>query len=263
MENQILLLFSLFSLIFFNSANSVCVPRNLSDLDVFDNTPSTSSSPKSNPLPSQPSQNSFPSSPQPSPAAADPSHTSEQSGFIAGAVKDSINGILGAVGSAVGGMAAGASPRPEVQKICEKTDYPLLCTSALNPVFNGNTDPLNVIELLIKSASQQTKSAQGTVSQKASTPGLDQKTAAAYADCKDIYDEALDNLQEALDAIASKDIPTIQTMLSAAISDFSSCDDGFTGQPDPNAKGVSPMAATGENLMNMVDNILAIANAIP
>lgn len=117
--------------------------------------------------------------------------------------------------------------------------------------------------MLIKAGTEQTKQAIATAAKMANESKSDPRTLSRLDDCKEIYDDALDNLQEAMDAIPLKDVGTIATMVSAAISDYGTCDDGFTGQPNPIPEGVSPLAKINENLMNIAGIILALVDLLP
>lgn len=77
----------------------------------------------------------------------------------------------------------------------------------------------------------------------------------AIMDCKDMYSDALDGLQSAMDAIPNKDVGTINSMLSGVISDAVACDDGFEGQK-------SPFGDYNDKLRKMGSNCLAIASLI-
>lgn len=152
---------------------------------------------------------------------------------------------------------------PRIKSLCDKTDHPALCLATIGPFFSGKSDVISVIEMLIKASTEQTKQAIATAEKMATDSKSDPRAVSRFNDCKEIYDDALDNLQEAIDALAEKDVGTISTMISAAISDYGTCDDGFTGQPNPIPEGVSPMAKINENLMDIARIILALANMIP
>ncbi|XVF38850.1 hypothetical protein REPUB_Repub20aG0137600 [Reevesia pubescens] len=247
-HNKIMLVFLLFCIILFNPAQAICVPRNQSDPRLssphfsspkLQPSPSHSSTPISKPPPTPPAPRtaSVPATPpksQPPPSPPAP-------------------------------ITASASVSdPRIKALCGKTDEPALCLATISPVFNGKTDIPSVAEMLINAATDQTKQAIATATKMATDPKYsDPKTVSGFNDCKEIYDDALDNMQEALDAIADNDVGTVATMLSAAISDYGTCDDGFTGQPDPNPQGVSPMAKINENLINITGVILAITNMMP
>ncbi|XVE65519.1 hypothetical protein DITRI_Ditri08aG0006200 [Diplodiscus trichospermus] len=297
-NNKLLLVFLFWCIIFFNSARAICVPRNQSDPDLhsFHSSPPKSHPPPS-PLHSSSTSASVPpkrpqethdSSPAPSTAKSKASTTQSSQ------PKASSNGGAGAKtpkppqktpdsspapstakpkapttqssqpkASSNGGAGAKTVSDPRIKSLCDKTDQPALCLSSIAPYFNGKTDVPSLIEMLIEAATDQTKQAIATAAKMAKDPKSSPKMVSRFDDCKEIYDDALDNLQEATDAIPLKDVGTISTMVSAAISDYGTCDDGFTGQPNPIPEGVSPMAKINENLMNIAGIILALTNMIP
>lgn len=163
----------------------------------------------------------------------------------------------------VGGVGLKIVSDPRIKSVCDKTDQPGLCLSVISPVFNGKTDIPSVVGMLIKAATDQTKQAIATAKKKATDPKSNAKTKSRLKDCEEIYDDALDNFKEAIEALPVHDMGTVDTMLSAAISDYGTCDDGFTGQPNPIPDGVSPMAKINENLMNIVGVILGVTKLIP
>ena len=59
----------------------------------------------------------------------------------------------------------------------------------------------------------------------ATSAAITPQVASIMGDCKDSYNDALDNYMSAMDA---RDVGTVNSMLSAAITDFSDCDDGLT-----------------------------------
>ncbi|TYI92462.1 hypothetical protein E1A91_D02G072700v1 [Gossypium mustelinum] len=120
---------------------------------------------------------------------------------------------------------------PQIKSLCAKTEYPDLCLTTIAPFFNGKTDIASV-------------------------------TISGLKGCYEMYDDALDNMQNAMDAIPVHDIGTIETMVSAAITDYGTCDDGFTRQPNPVPDGVSPMVDINENLQNIGSIILAITDLL-
>ncbi|KAB2040222.1 hypothetical protein ES319_D02G068000v1 [Gossypium barbadense] len=153
---------------------------------------------------------------------------------------------------------------PQIKSLCAKTEYPDLCLTTIAPFFNGKTDIASVVEMLIKAGTEQTKQANATATKMAADPKYadDPKTISGLKGCYEMYDDALDNMQNAMDAIPVHDIGTIETMVSAAITDYGTCDDGFTRQPNPVPDGVSPMVDINENLQNIGSIILAITDLL-
>ncbi|KAH7513468.1 hypothetical protein FEM48_Zijuj12G0203100 [Ziziphus jujuba var. spinosa] len=144
---------------------------------------------------------------------------------------------------------------PAVKKICDSTDYPTLCLASLTPfLIVGKTDPVSILELAIKASTQQAKLALEAATKLASAPNLPPRKASGLSDCQYMFNDALDNLESAMDAIPSKDYGTVNSMLSAVITDSETCEDGFTGQ--------SPLAEFDDKLRMMGSNCLAISSLI-
>lgn len=112
-----------------------------------------------------------------------------------------------------------------------------------------------MLEMVINACSMHAKLALAAVSKLSMGQNNARRTAMAVIDCKDMYSDALDGLQSALDAIPNKDVGTINSMLSGVISDAVTCDDGFEGQK-------SPFGDYNDKLRKMGSNCLAIASLI-
>ncbi|XVF62458.1 hypothetical protein PTKIN_Ptkin09bG0009400 [Pterospermum kingtungense] len=272
-NNKTLLIFLSWCIILFNPVQAICVPRNQSDSEA---PPSHPSSPKLQPPPSPASTTPIsqppPSPPQPTPVSAPvpPTPSSQESPDSSPKpelpkLQITLPEASVSVGVGVGGIGVGLKTitDPQIKALCDKTNYVPLCLSSITPFFNGKTDLISVIGMLIKASTEQTKQAIATATAMANEAKSDARKLSNFEDCKEVYDDALDNLQEAVDAIPVHDIGTLLTMVSAAVSDYGTCDDGFTGQPNPIPDGVSPMADINEHLMNMAGNILALARLIP
>jgi len=150
-----------------------------------------------------------------------------------------------------------ASMDPAIKKICDSTDHPALCLSTLAPFLSGKTDPISVLEMAIKACTQHVNDAIATASvltnvHKASTYS---GYIPIFKDCTEMYNDALDNLQSAMDAIPARDIGTINIMLSAALSDFVTCEDEFSGE-------TSELSPYDDKGTKMASNCLAIASLI-
>ncbi|KAJ9154597.1 hypothetical protein P3X46_027917 [Hevea brasiliensis] len=143
---------------------------------------------------------------------------------------------------------------PNLKKICDQTDYASLCLSSITPYFNGKTDTVSVLQMAINATVQQTKLAISAAEKLATASNTPDETASTLSDCKQNYEDALDDLQSAQDAIPENDIGTINTMLSAAITEYGTCNDEFSG---PN-----PMANYGDKLTKMNSNCLVIASLL-
>lgn len=143
---------------------------------------------------------------------------------------------------------------PALKKICDKTTFPSLCLSSIAPFFNGQTDAISILEMAIKATTEYTKLAIAAASELADAPTTPPSTASGLRDCKANYKDALDDLKSATHAISNHDIGTMNTMLSAVVTDYVTCDDGFSGQ--------NPIRMYNEKLGNMASNCLALASFI-
>ncbi|KAF5950824.1 hypothetical protein HYC85_012817 [Camellia sinensis] len=68
--------------------------------------------------------------------------------------------------------------------------------------------------MAIKAASEYTKVAVDTATKLASNPGIPPKMASIINDIRDSYSDALDNYNEAMEALQKHDVGTMNSMLS-------------------------------------------------
>ncbi|XP_010546978.1 PREDICTED: predicted GPI-anchored protein 58 [Tarenaya hassleriana] len=140
---------------------------------------------------------------------------------------------------------------PEIKTVCAETDFPALCESSIQPLLTGQTkpDPESVLLLMIRASHDATKSALDVVRKLAEEGG-------AASDCEELYDLAVRNFDDAVEAAKSRDSGTLNINLSAAMTDFVTCSDGFEEMGEPN-----PLADVGDKLMKMASNCLAISTS--
>lgn len=133
---------------------------------------------------------------------------------------------------------------PEIKTICGKTDFPPLCESSVSPLLTPQLKPdtTSVLILAIQASINATKAAMPTVEK------------VAGADCQELYDDAVSNLEDALNAIKSRDIGTVSIKISATMTDYVTCNDGFEEAGEPN-----PLAGVADHLTKMVTNCLVIS----
>ncbi|KAJ0033899.1 hypothetical protein Pint_24361 [Pistacia integerrima] len=140
---------------------------------------------------------------------------------------------------------------PEITKICNSTDRPALCVKFITPLYSSDT--LSVLDKTITATAHQIKLARAAITNLAKTPTLQSTKQSDYQDCKESYEDALENLQNAKNAIPQLDIGTINSMLSAAVTDFSDCDD-FSNNPH--------ILKFDDILRNLVSTCLVVASSI-
>ncbi|KAK6913691.1 Pectinesterase inhibitor domain [Dillenia turbinata] len=151
---------------------------------------------------------------------------------------------------------------PKIKKICESTDYPQICLSTIAPFLTGKTDPLSVLEIVIKACVQHAKIALKAAKQLSEKAEIPKITSSGADVCKEHFEDALDNLQRALDAIPEKDLGSINSMLSAVMTDASTCEDAFQEGPVIDSDEDPPMKIYYDKLSKMASNCLAVASLI-
>ncbi|KAL8121497.1 hypothetical protein AgCh_018286 [Apium graveolens] len=216
---ELRIIFILFTLIFFNSAHAACVPRN-----------NSTSAPNPH----------APRNLKPLPPAAPTTLQSCPAPEAAGLV----DAVLTALPQATG------NENPEIKNICDATDYPDVCLATLGR-YNGPSDIPSVLAIAIQAGLDFAKAAAANADRLSTQSGMPPNQVAALNDCKDSYDDVSYNFQNAYDALPAKDVGTMNTMLSAAITDVGDCMDGFEGMD-------SPMATFSDKLKMMASNTLAI-----
>lgn len=115
-----------------------------------------------------------------------------------------------------------------------------------------------ILQLQIKACDNQTRIALQEVLELIKDPSTSTIASTCLQQCQETYNDALDNLQNAVSAIAARDKGTLNSMLSAVITDYETCEDGFAELPISS----SPMAVADELLSKLASNCLAIATLI-
>ncbi|CAK9138906.1 unnamed protein product [Ilex paraguariensis] len=144
---------------------------------------------------------------------------------------------------------------PTIKKIADSTDFPDLFVSTVVPLLKGKSDITSVLEVAMKVSTDLTNSALLAAKKAAEMPGTPPEMISILGDCSDSYDTAVYNFQHAMDALAAHDIGTMNTMLTAVLTDVGDCEDGFTGMS-------SPLSAYAEKVTKMTSNCLAIISLI-
>ena len=119
-------------------------------------------------------------------------------------------------------------------------------------------DAAALLELEIKACAAKAQIAYEVSSKISSDPKTGKMMAAILQTCTDNYDDAVDNLDSAIKALRERDIPTLNGMLSAALTDFTTCEDGFVETPGVN----SPMVDYDSVLTKLASNCLALVELL-
>ncbi|XP_020594341.1 pectinesterase inhibitor 12 [Phalaenopsis equestris] len=139
---------------------------------------------------------------------------------------------------------------------CSRTSYFNLCVRSIKETaprlrrLNVNT----VLAVLMRAADVKAREGKSFALKLAKHSRYNARTRELLRDCADFYDTALGNLAAAGRAIRSGDAGTRDAMMSSAISNLGTCEDGFS-----EFFIKSPLADRTRVLKYMVDNCLAIA----
>ncbi|CAK9145652.1 unnamed protein product [Ilex paraguariensis] len=144
---------------------------------------------------------------------------------------------------------------PTIEKICASTDYPDLCLSTVTPLLKGKNDIVSVLEVAIKASTNSTNLGLIMAKKLANMPGNTPEMVSILNDCTNSYDTALYNFRNAMDAFPGRDIGTMNTMLSAVITNVGDCEDGLSGMD-------SPLSNCADKVIKMTSNCLAIISLI-
>lgn len=140
-----------------------------------------------------------------------------------------------------------AQKTPHAVDLCQETDYEPLCRS----IIGNTTNPVDATEVSIKSLISETtqvkEQAQKTGNE---SPELDV--------CYEEFGDAIDELNEALKYLVNRDKDTISNYLSAAVTDYVTCDDAYA-----DSNKISPLAQNTTLLTQMATNCLSLAIQIP
>ncbi|KAF9604215.1 hypothetical protein IFM89_004921 [Coptis chinensis] len=126
---------------------------------------------------------------------------------------------------------------PALKKVCDSTDYPLLCLSSVVPfLVPGKFDPVSIFQSEVKACVSHTNILMEKSKKIAADPATPPDTAKALTYCLENYDTLLSDLDKTIQALPGRDKGTMNTMLSAALTDLTTCQDTFkevTTAPSP------------------------------
>lgn len=152
------------------------------------------------------------------------------------------------------GLGLGLSFSSSISGICHNTDYADVCFATLRG-HEDETDTPSVLRILIQAAQDKTHAALDEVDRLESDPGSSTGLKSILSDCRDSYNDALENFQNALDAIPSSDVGSINSMLSASVTDFGDIDDFLDGYE-------VPLPVMNADLTHMTSNCLAVSSLL-
>ncbi|XP_058080013.1 21 kDa protein-like [Magnolia sinica] len=142
--------------------------------------------------------------------------------------------------------------------VCTRTDYPALCMSlARSTTRNRPVTVAGVAKQAIMVTIVKTKQARALADKLMAASARDPMQQANLKVCGEVYKDALSNLSKSTRNLKGRSIADLKINLSAALTDYMVCEDGFS--QTPGAK--SPLRSWNSLLSQFASNNLALASS--
>ncbi|PIA61075.1 hypothetical protein AQUCO_00300532v1 [Aquilegia coerulea] len=153
---------------------------------------------------------------------------------------------------------AKAPVNPEVKKVCDATDNPMLCMATVSPLLQGKFDVVSILQTEVNACKTLSQTLLDKSVKLSADPSTIPDVAKTLKTCKENYESVIDNMEKTIQAIAEKDLGTVNTMLSAAIADVSTCGENFSEV----ATNPNPLVDMEQSVTNLVGNCLSISASL-
>ncbi|CAL9094752.1 unnamed protein product [Musa textilis] len=156
-----------------------------------------------------------------------------------------------------------------IRASCAATMYPALCFSSLSSYASTiGTSPVQLADVALSVSLAGSRSASAALSRSVAGRGMAPRVAAAVKDCLETMGDSVDELRESLAAMghvagrnAAYQINSIQTWVSAALTDEDTCVDGFaSGAMDGDIKNM--VRSHVVYVAQLSSNALALVNGL-
>ncbi|KAK1327142.1 hypothetical protein QJS10_CPA01g02693 [Acorus calamus] len=175
-------------------------------------------------------------------------------------------------------LSSTASPSPSsapsdfIKRSCGSTRYPTLCVQSLSPYAPAIRDnPKHLAQAALAVSIKRARSAHAFVTRLSRAKGVRSREAGAVRDCVENMSDTVDRLTSSYRELGhagrpeSAEFPwhisNVQTWVSAALTDESTCMDGFDGSP-VEGRLRNSVRARIENAMQVTSNALALINHV-
>ena len=173
------------------------------------------------------------------------------------------------------GSSQDASPSSisnSIKAMCSVTQYPDSCFASVSSMKESNStkDPEELFKLSLRVAAKAL-SELSSLTDSVTIPSNDRRLEAAIRDCKELFDDSVDRLQDSISSMSPTNpkekmlttakINDIRTWLSAAIANQETCLDGFEGTSREEELR-SRFKAAMTNSTQFTSNSLAIVTGI-
>ncbi|KAI4332634.1 hypothetical protein L6164_017526 [Bauhinia variegata] len=165
--------------------------------------------------------------------------------------------------------AIAAAPSNFIKSSCSTTQYPALCVESLSVYASTiQQNPHRLVQTALSLSLNKTLSTQSFVSKLNKFKGLKSREYAALRDCFEEISDGVDRLSRSLKElklcnVKGEDftwhISNVETWVSAALTDESTCTDGFAGKA-LNGRIKNSVRARVINVAQVTSNALALIN---
>ncbi|KAJ8771413.1 hypothetical protein K2173_026590 [Erythroxylum novogranatense] len=150
---------------------------------------------------------------------------------------------------------------------CAKTTYPKLCYSSLSVhATTFQTSPKLLANTALSVTLSSAKSASEMMLKLAHSQGINLRQAAAMRDCIELLRDSADEIRRSINKMGNTKesdfqlmINDVQTWVSAALTDESTCSDGFAGKA-MNGNVKNSVREQVVNIGHLTSNALALIN---
>ena len=154
-----------------------------------------------------------------------------------------------------------------VTATCKHTLHYQVCVSSLRSVPSSKTCDLKGLAKIALNLSTQdgAKTLSYVYELKSSAAsGTTNNTymSSCLSDCADEYLEAIENLQDAAQALANEEYDKVDALVSAAMSDAETCEDGLKDSLSDNNGSHSPLTERNRYFSDLCSNVLAIVKLL-
>ncbi|XP_073011283.1 pectinesterase 3-like [Typha latifolia] len=157
-----------------------------------------------------------------------------------------------------------------IKVVCSVTRYPISCFSSIssaNGISTVRNDPKQLFEISLRVAMDEISKVSSSIAN-FTIPLNDKRLVLAIRDCKELFADAIDRLNDSISSIRSasegksltaSSINDLRTWISAAITDQDTCLDGFEGTTESIRE---KLEAAMVNSTQFTSNSLAIATKV-
>ncbi|XP_022155317.1 uncharacterized protein LOC111022449 [Momordica charantia] len=148
----------------------------------------------------------------------------------------------------------------DLSKICSNTDNPQLCTKSISTHLKPGTnqiDPVSALKTEIGESIIKVQNAMERARELRKDPSTSKLANVCLATCLDTYNLAIFDLKKVLESIEHHDAGTMESYLSAVLSNIGTCDDSFAEMGL-----VSPLDNLAIELNKFASNCLAISKML-